>query len=207
MSIEIGFNVYSRKGVAIQLDGRRYESIDFSQAAKHEKEEDFLNGNNEFGGAWANFFKLPSRFAEGEEASVSPTFYKERDGCRDLTYSDQAPDYKLEYKYRPFNQFVTALEEAIADYRKTYIDRALEQIAADKNQIAHLERLQQGATVTAIAFDKWQEQIEDLRNEITGYEADLEESQAAVKAWQSFVAKRKRVYRCHRYYVVPYYSC
>ncbi len=202
MGMSIGFDVYFKNAVKLDKVSKR---INLANAENPKWSDNWMSGRNEFSDAWASFFQ--GIYRPGKPSMFhSPTFYEELDEYQNVTPAPYASmdDYVNVFCYVPFEEFDKAVTQAMDEYRETYIETSIERIADDEKRIAHLEQLQQGPTVTAIAFDKWQGQIDELRDEIAGEKEELARCQSELASWCAFRAEMKKAYNDKDCYVVPF---
>lgn len=196
MGLEIGFNLYEKKPL---------DEEDKYVLASVEPECSYVCGRTDTTYSWSTYFTF------NQKDTITPVF---QEALKDKV--EKLDDFSQKYKLISFEDFkepiMSAIKEVIEDKDTSKLN-IRKTIFKYKNEINELRELQQKCTEdNEFAFDKWEEQIQNLKTDIseledsydTYEEEDYDYSHAI--AVKELLEEMEKYLKEDRYYVIPFYS-
>lgn len=194
MGLDIGYYLYEKKPLD---DEGKYIKPDIDTLT--------VCGKCDVVYSWGNLFEFIN------EKEICPVF---QEGLKNK--KESLEEYSIEYKLVDFNEFKKIVTDAITETKKEcakdYQD-ILKQIKKAEDQIKELRELQRCCTKDQeFAFDKWTDEISELKNYIdeslnyanTYYDTAYAYNKAS--AVIKLLAEMEKYLKEDKYYIIPYYN-
>lgn len=194
MGLEIGYYLYEKK--SLDEEGKY---------VKPDVDTDWVCGRCEVVNSWGKLFEFE------QEKEICPVF---QEGLKDK--KESLEEYSIEYKLVDFKEFKEYVSEAILATKKEcekIRQNIIKKIKDAKDTIQELHELQMRCTADQeFAFDKWSDEILDLKKCIkeyndyidSYYEEDYDYNHAC--AVEDLLAEMEKHLKEDKYYIIPYYS-
>lgn len=194
MGLEIGFNLYKKS----PFDERR-------EFVESDIDTQCVCGRTKSTGSWGELFNFTAK------DSIIPVFQKELDG-----YVRASEDYTETYMYTDFNNFKSAVMDAVNDDLEDcrQIKQSMyKRVKELQTNITELRELQKSCTEdNSYAFDRWEGQIQDYAEAIRSLQRDLSDFEdddyqyGHAVAVQKMLEEMEKYVKENEYYVIPFFS-
>lgn len=194
MSCEIGYSLYDKEAFAIRKELVYVENL----------ETVFYCGRNELTDRWGYMFGTTNN----AHKDIRPTFNKELDGY-------ESEYFVLKYiDFKDFRRELQAMRDEFEEKSRRIQKMTYNTISQYRNRIRELRELQRKCTdEEEYAFNKWEERINELYDEIARLERELDDSEcneypSYIKFLDTIIKEMEQMVndeQCH-FYVIPYYA-
>lgn len=192
MGLELGYDLYNKNDFG-----------DRGALVKANIDTSYICGRCDVNSAFGDYFMYRKDVAE------VPVFQKELGG-KTVTLNDCT----VSLRYVEWNDFIKTIEAAMHEDSMELAHRKTDNIKRRwflEKEIKELRELQKTCTEdNAYAFAKWEEQIQDIKDEIIEledwYNDGYKEEYSYIQSMRDLLDEMKEHIDENKYYVIPYFS-